>query len=97
MQPVRAGEPKEGSVPDSGHEQDTATSRAEIDALISERRALLRTAGAAAVFVAKLDSHPLPESAYHTADPLASALNDLSAETLRDAIELIRRQAREDA
>src|SRR5436853_3289832 len=77
----------------STHEQEVAMLRAEIEMLMSERHALLRTTGAAAVFVAKLDSHALPESTYEAADILAAALNDLSEETLRDAIELIRKEA----
>ncbi|MEO8628550.1 MAG: hypothetical protein ABI612_10685 [Betaproteobacteria bacterium] len=66
--------------------------RAEIELLISERRSLLRASGAAAVFVAKLDSHALPESTYDAADVLAGALSDLSEDTLREAIELIRKE-----
>jgi len=76
-------------------EQELAMLRAEIEMLMGERHALLRTTGAAAIFVAKLDSHALPESTYEAADILASALNDLSEETLRDAIELIRKEAGE--
>jgi hypothetical protein len=48
--------------------------RAEIKALMSERRRLLRATGAAAVFVAELDSHALPESTYHAADLLAGGI-----------------------
>ncbi len=76
-----------------GHEQEVAMLRTEIEMLMNERHALLRTTGAAAIFVAKLDSHALPESTYAVADILAAALNDLSEETLRDAIELIRKEA----
>ena len=75
------------------HEQEIAMLRAEIEMLMNERRALLRTTGAAAIFVAKLDSHVLPETTYAAADVLAAALNDLSEETLRDAIELILNEA----
>jgi len=77
------------------HEQEVGMLRAEIEMLMSERHALLRTTGAAAIFVAKLDSHALPESTYEAADILAAALNELSEETLRDAIELIRKEAGE--
>ena len=41
----------------STQEQDVAMLRAEIEMLMTERHALLRTTGAAAIFVAKLDSH----------------------------------------
>ena len=63
--------------------------RAEIEMLMSERQALLRATGAAAVFVANLDSESLPEATYAVADILAHALNDLSEDTLRDALELV--------
>jgi hypothetical protein len=79
----------------AAHEQEVAMLRAEIEMLMTERRALLRTSGAAAIFVAKLDSHALPESTYEAADILAAALNELSEETLRDAIELIRKEGGE--
>ena len=79
----------------SNPEQELAMLRSEIEMLMSERQALLRTTGAAAIFIAKLDSHALAESTYEAADILAAALNDLSEETLRDAIELIRREAGE--
>ena len=64
--------------------------RAEIEILMNERQALLRATGAAAVFVANLDSESLPETTYAVADILAHSLNDLSEDTLRDALELVR-------
>ena len=73
------------------HTQDEiAMLRAEIEILMTERQALLRTTGAAAVFVANLDSESLPETTYAVADILAHSLNDLSEDTLRDALELVR-------
>ena len=72
------------------HAQEIAMLRAEIEMLMSERQALLRSTGAAAVFVANLDSESLPEDTYAVADILAHALNDLSEDTLRDALELVR-------
>jgi uncharacterized cupin superfamily protein len=86
-------EPGEHTVPDSEHNQEVAILRGEVETLSSERQTLLRAAGAAAVFVAKLDSHALPESTYEAADILAGALNALPEETLRAAIELIRKEA----
>ena len=77
---------------DTKHEQEVSMLRAEIEMLMAERHTLLRSAGAAAIFVAKLDSHALPESTYEAADILAAALNALPEETLRDAIELIRKE-----
>jgi hypothetical protein len=80
-------------VPDPEPIQEVAVLRAEVEALLSERQTLLRAMGAAAVFVARLDSHTLPESTYEAADVLAGALNALPEETLRAAIELIRKEA----
>jgi hypothetical protein len=76
---------------DFQREQEIAMLRAELEMLMAEREHLLRTAGAAAMFVAKLDSHVLPESTYAAADILASSLNSLPEETLRDAVETVRK------
>lgn len=70
--------------------EDIQMLRAEIEMLMSERQSLLRATGAAAVFVANLDSESLPESTYAVADILAHTLNELPEDTLRDALELIR-------
>ena len=75
---------------DLQREQEVAMLRAEIEMLMLEREHLLRTAGAAAMFVAKLDSQVLPESTYEAADILAGSLNTLPEETLRDAVEIVR-------
>jgi len=66
--------------------------RTEIEMLMSERQSLLRSTGAAAMFVAKLDSQTLPEATYEAADILAKTINSLPEETLRDAIDLVREQ-----
>lgn len=75
---------------DFQREEELAMLRAEIEMLMAERERLLRTAGAAAMFVAKLDSQVLPESTYEAADILASSLNNLTEETLRDAVDIVR-------
>ncbi|MEK6211865.1 MAG: hypothetical protein AABM64_16095 [Pseudomonadota bacterium] len=72
------------------HAQEIRMLRSEIEMLMNERRSLLRATGAAAVFVANLDSESLPESTYAVADILAHALNQLSEDSLRDALELVR-------
>ena len=64
----------------------------ELEMLMTERENLLRSTGAAAIFVAKLDSHTLPEATYEAADILAATINGLPEETLRDAIDLVREQ-----
>jgi len=77
---------------DHRREQELAMLRSEIELLMAERDSLLRTTGAAAMFVAKLDTQVLPESTYESADILAACLNALSEETLRDAVDLVREQ-----
>ena len=77
---------------DHQRERELAMLRSEIELLMAERDSLLRTTGAAAMFVAKLDTQVLPESTYEAADILAACLNALSEETLRDAVELVRDQ-----
>jgi len=72
------------------HAQEIQMLRSEIEMLMNERQSLLRATGAAAVFVADLDSESLPESTYAVADILAHALNQLSEDSLRDALELVR-------
>ena len=72
------------------HAQEIQMLRSEIEMLMNERQSLLRVTGAAAVFVANLDSESLPESTYAVADILAHALNQLSEDSLRDALELVR-------
>jgi len=56
---------------DEQQAQEIGMLRAEIEMLMSERQALLRATGAAAVFVANLDSESLPEDTYAVADILA--------------------------
>ncbi|HUF21971.1 MAG TPA: hypothetical protein VMP00_14620 [Burkholderiales bacterium] len=72
------------------HDQEISMLRAEIEMLMNERQGLLRASGAAAVFVAQLDSSSLPEETFAAADVLAQALNTLSDETLRESLELVR-------
>jgi hypothetical protein len=70
--------------------EEVSMLRAEIEMLMGERAGLLRTVGAAAVFVAHMDSTTLPEETYTSADVLAHALNALPEESLRDALEMVR-------
>lgn len=72
------------------YDEEVSMLRTEIEMLMSERDGLLRTVGAAAIFVAHLDSSVLPEETYTSADVLAHALNALPEETLRDALEKVR-------
>ncbi len=65
--------------------------RKEIEMLMNERRQLLQVTGAAAVFVANLDTDSLPDEAdtIDAAEMLAEQLNGLSEETLKDALESV--------
>jgi hypothetical protein len=76
-------------VPDFDHEGEAALLR-RVETLLVERQTLLRATGAAAVFIAELDNHALPESTYEAADVLANVLNALPERTLREALELVR-------
>jgi hypothetical protein len=71
-------------------EQEVSMLRAEIEILMKERQSLLKATGAAAVFIANLDSGALPEAAYEAAEMLSNCLNDLPEETLRDALGKVR-------
>jgi hypothetical protein len=68
--------------------QDTTTFMLskEIDLLMAERTKLLRVAGAAAQFVAVMESRSLPEKVATEAEILAETVNDLSEDTLKDAL-----------
>lgn len=77
-------------MPHTLKEQELSMLRAEIEMLMRERQGLLRTTGAAAVFIANLDSDALPEGSYEAAEMLSNCLNDLTEETLREALEKVR-------
>ncbi len=68
--------------------------REEIELLMSERKQLLQVTGAAAVFVANLDTDSLPDEmdTIDAAEMLAEQLNGLPEETLKDALESVRAQ-----
>lgn len=71
-------------------EQEIFMLREEVEILMNERQSLLNATGAAAVFVANLDSTVLPNSACQAAKMLSSSLNSLPEETLRDALEKVK-------
>jgi len=73
-------------------EDEVRLLRDEIELLMNERRQLLQVTGAAAVFVANLDTDSLPDEAdtIDAAEMLAEQLNGLSEETLKDALESVR-------
>ena len=63
----------------------------ELDILMAERKKLLVVAGAAAQFVALMESRALPESVATEAELLAECVNALPEDTLRDALGSITR------
>ena len=73
-------------------EDEVRLLRGEIEMLMNERRQLLQVTGAAAVFVANLDTDTLPDDTdtIDAAEMLAEQLNGLSEETLKDALESVR-------
>lgn len=73
-------------------EDEARLLREEVELLMNERRQLLQVTGAAAVFVANLDTDSLPDDAdtIDAAEMLAEQLNGLSEETLKDALESVR-------
>lgn len=78
-------------------DQEIALLRREIEMMMSERQALLRVAGASAVLIASLDSKRLPVAAIESADLVATSINDLSEETLQDALASVNAEIEEDA
>ena len=64
----------------------------EIEILMAERAKLLRVAGAAAQFVAVMESRNLPEKVATEAEILAESVNALSEDTLKDALVSITRK-----
>ena len=61
----------------------------EIELLMADRARLLRVAGAAAQFVAVMESRSLPEKVATEAEILAESVNALTEDTLRDALAAI--------
>ena len=60
--------------------------RGELEILMGERQSLLRVVGAAAAFVARLDTATLAPEALQAAERLARSLDGVSEESLQDAL-----------
>ncbi|UJP06161.1 MAG: hypothetical protein LZF61_04060 [Nitrosomonas sp.] len=73
--------------------QEVFMLREEMEILMNERQSLLDATGAAALFIAKLDSAALPESVRQAAQLLSCSINQLPEETLRDALERVRAES----
>lgn len=78
-------------------DQEIALLRDELEMLMGERQALLRVAGASAVLIATMDSKRLPVGAIESADLVATTINDLSEETLQDALAAVNAEIEEDS
>lgn len=70
-------------------EQELTLLREELEMLMAERQLLLQVVGAAAALIANLDSQRLPLGAVEAADILATVVNRLPEETLRDALDAV--------
>jgi hypothetical protein len=73
------------------NDQEVRLLREEIELLMAERQKLLHVAGAAAVLVANLDEDTLPpdQDTIDAAEVLAESLNELTEETLQDALDSV--------
>lgn len=69
--------------------QEVAMLREELEILMNERTCLLKVAGAAAVLVANTDGRNMPPEAAEAAEMLSKCVNNLSEETLKDALEIV--------
>ena len=78
-------------------DQEIAMLRREIEMLMGERQALLHVVGASAALIASLDSKRLPVGAIEAADVVATSLNQLSEETLQDALSSVHAEIEGDA
>lgn len=70
--------------------QEADMMRDEIEILMRERDTLLRVTGAAAAFVAEIDSASLAAETLQAAEMLAESLNLLSEDTLRESLEAVK-------
>lgn len=77
-------------------DQEIAMLRREVELLMGERELLLRIVGSAAALIASLDSKRLPVAAVESADLVATTINQLSEETLRDALRSVHAEIEEE-
>jgi hypothetical protein len=66
--------------------------RSELEIMLADRNALLRVAGAAAKFVEQVNIAKLPVSAIPLAEAMASNVNALSEDSLKEALESLQRR-----
>lgn len=77
--------------------QEVALLRSELEMLMNERQAILRVVGSATVLIASLDSKRLPVGAVEAADMVATSINQLSEETLQDALAAVHAEIEDDS
>lgn len=63
---------------------------------MGERELLLRIAGASAALIASLDNKRLPVGAVEAGDLVATMINQLSEETLQDALSSVHAEIEEE-
>ncbi len=76
-------------MPHTINQEEINMLRSELEILMRERQTLLKVTGVAAGLVAELDSHSLPNGTEEAAELLASSINALSEETLKDALSAV--------
>jgi len=77
-------------------ENEVRMLRDELELLMGERQQLLQIVGAVASLIASLDSNRLPVGAIESADMVATKLNQLSEETLQDALSSVHAEIEEE-
>lgn len=78
-------------------DQEITMLRREVELLMGERELLLRIAGSSAALIATLDSKHLPVAAVESADLVATTINQLSEESLRDALNSVHAEIEEES
>lgn len=71
------------------NKQEVALLGDEIEMLMQERATLLKVVGAAAVLIANANVKNLPAEVVEAAEKLSEAINALSEEALKDALEAV--------
>jgi hypothetical protein len=71
------------------NKQEVELLSSEIEMLMGERARLLSIVGAAAVLVANADASELPQETAEAAELLSRLVNELSEETLKDALDAV--------
>jgi len=76
-------------MPNTQYSAENSMLRSELELLMKERENLLIIAGAAAGLIAELNTEDLPIRTVEAADLLATSINNMSEETLQDALNAV--------